>query len=165
MRLWRQQASEAYGGAHHLAASSPAHHPRPPPTTLCSASLFFARFCCILHAYVFSVSNVLEECCKCSHRCCKSRSRCCDLAYILHACCIFSERFDCFMQHEIDVAAGFFPHNQQMTNNLFNIFFDVANGVCICCRCLFSMLQILLFDVAMLQWSVQCEVFRRTSKR
>jgi len=31
-----------------------------------------------------------------------------DVASVLSGCCVFNARFECAMQHETDVAAGFF---------------------------------------------------------
>jgi hypothetical protein len=66
----------------------------------------------------------------------------CIVASVLYECCIFNERFLCFMQHEINVAASFFPHNQwvgkkiSIPNILYvtNGGFYVANGAFLCCR-------------------------------
>jgi len=57
-----------------------------------------------------------------------------DVTSALFGCCVFNERFDCSMQHKIDVAVVFFSPHQRIANDIFQYFFDVANGGSLCCR-------------------------------
>ena len=58
------------------------------------------------------------------------------VASVLFEYCIFNERFNCSIQHKIDVVVIFFPHHQWIANNFFQhgtfmlptvckLFFDV----------------------------------------
>ena len=47
------------------------------------------------------------------------------VASVLSECCIFNKRFECSLQHETDVAAGFFPHHQRMSNKKISTYFYV----------------------------------------
>ena len=78
------------------------------------------------------------------------------VASVLCRCCIFNERFECSMQYETYVAAGFFLIIYGWITIFFDLLlmlqtliFDVAYGE-------FSMLQMIFLNIA---WTVRWKMF------
>nr|TKW05443.1 hypothetical protein SEVIR_7G175900v2 [Setaria viridis] len=110
------------------------HYPPPPPpfpnVGFCCAVLLLLGFaaCCkhmfqVFQMFQKNVASVSCGCCKVDLDVAMLHMFHAHVASVLSGCCTFNERFECSMQHDTDVAAGFFPHYQHIANKFFQHIF------------------------------------------